>query len=264
MAATSSIEWTEMTWNPVTGCTKISQGCKHCYAERMAKRLNAMGSNRYRNRFAVTLHPDLLRLPLRWKQPRVIFVNSMSDLFHENVPKEYIHQVFETMVRCPQHTFQVLTKRSGRLRQLAAGLPWRHNIWMGVSVERTDMVHRIIDLASTPALVKFLSLEPLLRPLPDLPLGGIHWAIVGGESGPKARPMEEAWVQSIRHQCERARVRFFFKQWGGVRKDLTGRLLNGRTYDDMPLLVTHLSAAAFVDDSPISGATATRFKASVR
>lgn len=223
-----------MTWNPVTGCTKVSQGCKHCYAERMAKRLTAMGAVRYRNGFSVTLHPDLVDMPRGWRQPRVVFVNSMSDLFHDDVPLAYIQRVFATMRDCPHHTFQVLTKRSERLAELAQYLPWSRNIWMGVSVEDARVMQRVTHLQTVPASVRFLSLEPLIGPLDDLPLDGIHWAIVGGESGPKARPMRKAWVESIFRQCRVAHVRFFFKQWGGVRKDLTGRELNGRTYDEMP------------------------------
>lgn len=234
MATRSNIEWTEMTWNPVTGCTKISQGCKNCYAERMAKRLKAMGSERYRDGFRVTLHPDLLDLPRRWRNPRAVFVNSMSDLFHEGVPEQYIARVFETMRACPQHTFQVLTKRAARLRQLAARLPWPANVWMGVSVEDARVVERVSQLRAVPAAVRFLSLEPLIGPLNNLPLDGIDWVIVGGESGPRARPMKREWVTSILRQCRTAGVAFFFKQWGGVRKDLTGRELNGKVYDEMP------------------------------
>ena len=234
MATETKIEWTEMTWNPVTGCTKLSAGCKHCYAERMAKRLQAMGVERYQNGFKVTLHPDLLNVPLKWRQPRLIFVNSMSDLFHEAVPLEFIQSVFETMRRCPQHTFQILTKRSRRLSELSGSLHWAPNIWMGVSVEDSRVVHRISDLCTVPAHVRFLSCEPLIGPLNSLPLTGVHWVIVGGESGPKARPMHKEWVDSILEQCRNASVPFFFKQWGGTRKDLTGRELNGRTYDEMP------------------------------
>ena len=236
MATESKIEWTEMTWNPVTGCTKVSQGCKYCYAERLANRLQAMGNYRYRNGFEVTLHDDLVELPLRWKQPRLVFVNSMSDLFHEEVPLEFIQRVFNTMARSPQHTFQILTKRSQRLREVANFLPWMPNIWMGVSVEDSRVIGRIGDLQEVPAQVRFLSCEPLIGPIEDLPLQGVHWVIVGGESGPKARPMKVAWVESILSQCRQANVPFFFKQWGGVRKDLTGRELNGRTYDEMPIL----------------------------
>jgi protein gp37 len=235
MATTSSIEWTEMTWNPVTGCTKISQGCKNCYAERMTKRLTAMGSDRYRNGFRVTLHPDSLDTPRKWKQGRVVFVNSMSDLFHDDIPLPYIQRVFKTMQDCPHHTFQVLTKRSERLAELASRLPWPENVWMGVSVEDSRVIHRIADLQLVPAAVRFLSLEPLIGPLDDVPLDGIGWVIVGGESGPRARPMKKEWARSILRQCRAARVPFFFKQWGGVRKDLTGRTLNGKIYDEMPV-----------------------------
>jgi protein gp37 len=235
MATRSNIEWTEMTWNPVTGCTKISQGCKHCYAERMARRLKAMGAERYRNGFRVTLHPDALEVPRRWKQPRVVFVNSMSDLFHEEVPLGYVARVFAIMHDCPQHKFQVLTKRSERLAELGPQLPWPKNVWMGVSVEDARVLHRIGHLQSVPAAVRFLSLEPLLGPLDALPLEGIHWVIVGGESGPRARPIRKEWVDSILSQCRTAGVPFFFKQWGGVRKDLTGRELHGRTFNEMPL-----------------------------
>ena len=242
MATVSTIEWTEMTWNPVTGCRKITQGCKHCYAERMAKRLHAMGSERYVNGFEPTLHWDLLETPRKWKRSRTIFVNSMSDLFQEEVPLEFIQRAFATMVACPQHTFQILTKRSARLRALAPALPWPANIWMGVSVENARVVGRIVDLQAVPATVRFLSCEPLLGPLTELPLAGIHWVIVGGESGPKARPMRPQWVDSIHRQCEEDGVAFFFKQWGGKRKDLTGRQLHGRTYDEMPMAAVHIAA----------------------
>jgi protein gp37 len=235
MATKSTIEWTEMTWNPVTGCTKVSEGCRHCYAERMALRLRAMGNHRYTNGFEVTLHDDLVNLPRSLRQPRVIFVNSMSDLFHEDVPEEFIGRVFETMAACPQHTFQVLTKRSGRLREMAGWLPWPKNVWIGVSVENQRVLGRIDDLRQVPAAVRFLSCEPLLGPMEDLDLDGIAWVIVGGESGPGARPMKPEWVESILKQCRRAKVAFFFKQWGGTRKDLSGRELNGRTYDELPM-----------------------------
>jgi protein gp37 len=234
MASTSNIEWTEMTWNPVTGCVKVSQGCKHCYAERMAIRLKAMGSPRYRHAFSPTLHRDLIDLPRQWKKSRVIFVNSMSDLFQESIPEEFIRDVFETMNDCPQHTFQVLTKRSERLRELGGSLPWSPNIWMGVSVENEKVMCRVSDLLQVPAHVRFLSCEPLIGPLPVLPLQGIHWVIVGGESGAGARPMRREWVEGIHRQCALRKVPFFFKQWGGVRKDFTGRELHGRTYDEMP------------------------------
>ncbi len=234
MATKSNIEWTEMTWNPVTGCTKVSQGCKHCYAERMAKRLTAMGVDRYRNGFEVTLHPDLVDIPRSWRQPRIVFVNSMSDLFHDDIPLAYIQRVFATMRDCRHHTFQVLTKRAERLAEFAPHLPWPKNVWMGVSVESARVLNRVVALQIVPARVRFLSLEPLIGPLENLPLAGIHWVIVGGESGPKARPMREEWAVSLLHQCRTARVPFFFKQWGGVRKDLTGRELRGRIYDEMP------------------------------
>ena len=234
MAAKSSIEWTDMTWNPVTGCVKISKGCTHCYAERMAKRLTAMGSARYVNGFAPTLHDDLVDLPIRWKKPRTVFVNSMSDLFQEAVPDDFIRRVFATMEACPQHTFQILTKRSDRVAALGQTLPWPANVWMGASVENAKVLDRIDDLRAVPAQVRFLSCEPLIGPLGALDLTGIHWAIVGGESGPKARPMREEWAQDIREQCEDQGVAFFFKQWGGVRKEKYGRELNGRTYDAMP------------------------------
>lgn len=223
-----------MTWNPVTGCTKISSGCKHCYAERMAKRLRRMGNLRYRNGFSVTLHEDLIAAPTRWKSPRLVFVNSMSDLFHEAVPVEFIGRVFQTMNRCPQHQFQVLTKRAERLAELAERFNWTCNIWMGVSVENQDYAWRSELLRQVPARVRFLSVEPLLGPIERLPLKGIHWVIVGGESGPKARPMQKDWVESILRQCRKASVPFFFKQWGGVMKHLTGREFDGRTYDEMP------------------------------
>ncbi len=236
MATRSHIEWTEMTWNPVTGCSKVSVGCKYCYAERMAKRLKAMGVIRYNKGFAVTLQPDLLDTPLHWKEPRTVFVNSMSDLFHERVPLYYIQRVFNTIEKCPQHTFQILTKRSERLKEVARNLPWPSNVWMGVSVEDDQVVHRIDDLKLVPAKVKFLSCEPLIGSLDNLSLDGIDWVIVGGESGPHARPMKKEWVTSIFRQCRDADVPFFFKQWGGVRKDLTGRMLHGRTYDAMPMV----------------------------
>ncbi len=234
MAGPSSIEWTEASWNPVTGCDKISPGCKHCYAERLAKRLQAMGSPRYRNGFGITLHPDLINVPLTWRRPRQIFVNSMSDLFHEDIPIGFLVQVFSMMQQAHWHTFQVLTKRSGRLAELAGILPWPTNIWMGVSVETPKYFSRIRDLLLVPAAVRFLSLEPLLAPLPNVPLAGIDWVIVGGESGPGAREMKSEWVREIKASCEREEVAFFFKQWGGVRKKATGRILDGRQYDGMP------------------------------
>jgi protein gp37 len=232
--ATSAIEWTGSTWNPVTGCTKISPGCKHCYAERMAKRLQAMVQPNYARAFELALHPHALGLPLSWKKPQTIFVNSMSDLFLEGIPTEFISQVFEVMTRAHWHTFQVLTKRSKRLAELRRELPWSPNIWMGVSVENGDYAHRIDHLRSTGAAVKFLSMEPLLGPVSNIDLRGIDWVIVGGESGPGARPMKEEWVVEIKEQCLRAGVPFFFKQWGGVRKKRNGRELQGKTWDQMP------------------------------
>lgn len=234
MAQGSAIEWTDSTWNPVTGCTKVSPGCKHCYAERMAERLRAMGQANYVNGFNLTLQPHMLELPLKWKKPQTIFVNSMSDLFHKKVPLAYIHRVFDVMAQAHWHRFQVLTKRTDRLRELSSKLEWAPNIWMGVSVESESYRGRIDDLRSTDALVKFLSVEPLLGPLHNLNLDGIDWVIVGGESGPKARPMDPAWVTDVRDQCRDARVPFFFKQWGGKKKKKAGRTLEGRTWDEMP------------------------------
>jgi protein gp37 len=234
MADTSHIEWTDATWNPVTGCTKISPGCKHCYAERLAKRLRLMGQPNYRNGFRLTLQPQMLDLPLRWSSTRRIFVNSMSDLFHEDVPLEYVKRVFDVMSRAHWHQFQVLTKRADRLRELSRELPWPSNVWQGVSVESERYLDRVDDLRETAAAVKFLSLEPLLEALPNLDLRGIDWVIVGGESGPGARPIEKRWVVEIRKKCNRAGVAFFFKQWGGVQKGKTGRTLEGRTWDEMP------------------------------
>ena len=234
MPKATHIEWTNMTWNPVTGCTKVSQGCKNCYAERMAKRLKAMHSPRYVDGFKVTLHDDLVDLPKQWKQPRLIFVNSMSDLFHEDVPLEFIKRVFKTMGECPHHVFQVLTKRSARLLELAPYLTWHQNVWMGVSVEDDRVLERVDDLRKVDAAVRFLSCEPLIGSLATLDVSGIHWVIVGGESGPRSREMAPEWAREIRQICEESDVAFFFKQWGGVRKDLTGRALDGRTYDNMP------------------------------
>jgi protein gp37 len=234
MATNSHIEWTDATWNPVTGCTKISPGCKNCYAERLAKRLKAMGQANYRNGFRLTLQPQMLDLPLQWKMPKRIFVNSMSDLFHENVPTAYIKSVFEVMRLAHWHQYQILTKRSERARELTSVLNWEPQIWMGVSVETEEFTYRIDDLRKTGAHVKFLSLEPLLGPLRKLNLREIDWVIVGGESGPNARPVDPAWVTDLRDQCLKARVPFFFKQWGGVQKKRAGRRLDGRTWDEMP------------------------------
>jgi protein gp37 len=235
MAQKSSIEWTESTWNPLTGCTKISPGCKHCYAERMARRLKAMGQANYVNGFDLTLHEDVLELPLRWKKPQTIFVNSMSDMFHIDVPSEFILKAFDVMRRAQWHRFQVLTKRAERLEELNARLPWQENIWMGVSVESEEYLFRVDHLRRTSAATKFLSLEPLLGPLENLRLDGIDWVIVGGESGPGARPMRTEWVQAVRDHCARSGVPFFFKQWGGVWKKKSGRILDGQTWDDMPM-----------------------------
>ena len=232
--ATSKIEWTESTWNPLTGCTKISPGCKHCYAERMARRLQAMGLEKYRNGFKLTLHPDVLEEPLQWTKPQMIFVNSMSDLFHKDIPLEFIQQIFVVMRQAHWHTFQVLTKRAERLLELDSALVWPSNVWMGVSVENSDYIDRVHYLRQTHAQTKFLSCEPLLGALPNLPLKEIQWVIVGGESGPGARPIEREWVTDIRDQCLRASVPFFFKQWGGTRKKKAGRLLEGRTWDELP------------------------------
>ena len=234
MAGRSGIEWTESTWNPVTGCSKVSPGCKNCYAERMAVRLKAMGQPNYANGFEVTVHEHALSLPLKWAKPQTIFVNSMSDLFHEEVPQEFILTTFDIMRQAHWHRFQILTKRSERLSELDAILPWAPNIWMGVSVETDDYTFRIDHLRRTKAATKFLSLEPLLGPLPNLDLEGIDWVIVGGESGIRARPMDPGWVVEIRDQCQEAGVPFFFKQWGGVNKKRTGRLLDGRTWDETP------------------------------
>jgi protein gp37 len=234
MATKSIIEWTESTWNPITGCSKISPGCDFCYAERLAKRLNRIGVKRYSNSFNLTLHPDILSLPLQWKSPKVIFVNSMSDLFHENVPFEFIQQVFETMKQASWHTFQILTKRSKRLVKLAPLLEWPDNVWMGVSVESEKYQFRIDDLRKIPSAVRFLSIEPLIAPTSNLDLKTIDWVIVGGESGPGARPMNEEWVTQIKEECDKFKTPFFFKQWGGVRKKLFGRVLLGNTWDAMP------------------------------
>jgi protein gp37 len=232
----SKIEWTELTWNPITGCTKVSPGCRYCYAERMAKRLQAMGQHNYQNGFEVTIHPNLFGLPLLWKTPRLIFVNSMSDLFHEDVPEEIILSLFKVMRKAHWHTFQVLTKRAERLEQISKLIDWPENVWMGVSIESSEYKYRIDHLRNTGAKVKFLSLEPLLGPIPSINLSCIDWVIVGGESGPKSRPIQEDWAFDIRDQCLKAlNVAFFFKQWGGINKKKSGRLLDNRTWDDMPI-----------------------------
>lgn len=241
--AKSSIEWTESTWNPLTGCSKVSDGCKNCYAERMAKRLKAMGVDNYRNGFELTLHEHVLEYPLKWKTPQMIFVNSMSDLFHWDVPLDFIKRVFDTMNRADWHTYQVLTKRPKRLPNVDSQISWTDNIWMGTSIENQKVAWRAKYLRQCSAHVKFLSLEPLLGPIGDLDLTGLDWVIVGGESGPGARPMEEQWVLEIRDRCLEQEVPFFFKQWGGVHKKRNGRLLEGRTWDEMPALPQNRQAS---------------------
>ena len=237
MSLSTSIEWTDSTWNPVTGCTKVSSGCTNCYAERMALRLQAMGNPSYTNGFSVTLHEDALELPLKWKKPQTIFVNSMSDLFHEDIPLEFILHVFDIMRRADWHCFQILTKRSERLLELSPQLPWKSNIWMGVTVESNNYTYRIKHLKQTGAAVKFLSLEPLLSPIPNLQLNEIDWVIVGGESGPNARPMYKEWVIDIKNQCQIGKIPFFFKQWGGINKKKAGRELEGRIWSETPSLL---------------------------
>jgi len=234
MSAKSLIEWTESTWNPVTGCTKISDGCLNCYAERMSLRLKAMGQRHYVNGFNLTLHPDFIDKPLSWKKPQMIFVNSMSDLFHEAVPTSFIVQVFETMRKSHWHIFQVLTKRAERLAEISVHLTWPENIWMGVTVEDSAYFHRVDCLRSIPAQIKFISFEPLLGPVYDVNFKGIDWVIVGGESGPYARRMDTSWVSDIKDKCRVSSVPFFFKQWGGKNKKKAGRLLNGQVYNEMP------------------------------
>lgn len=243
MADRSTIEWTEATWNPTTGCDRVSAGCDNCYALALAKRLKAMGAAKYQADgdprtsgpgFDVTLHPDALTVPYRWKSPRVVFVNSMSDLFHARVPLPFVQRVFQVMADTPQHTYQVLTKRARRLRQVADKLEWPPNLWVGVSVETDKELPRVDDLRQVPAAVRFLSCEPLLGPLNGLNLDGIHWVIAGGESGPRHRPLEEEWVTAIRDTCQDTGVAFFFKQWGGRTPKAGGRTLAGRTWDQMP------------------------------
>jgi len=238
MAANSKIEWTDATWNPVRGCTKISPGCKHCYAERFAERFRGVQGHPFEQGFDLRLVPEKMNAPLRWKSPQRIFVNSMSDLFHDDVPLPYIQRVFAVMNQAGWHQYQVLTKRAERLEEVSSQLPWAPHIWMGVSVENKDYLWRIDHLRKTNAHIKFLSVEPLLGPLGKIALRGIDWVIVGGESGPGARPMEASWVTDIKDQCLRAGVAFFFKQWGGVQKKRHGRELEGRTWDEMPQLVT--------------------------
>lgn len=231
----TKIEWTESTWNPITGCTKISPGCQNCYAERMAIRLKAMGVANYKNGFQVCCHEHELLKPLSWKKPQTIFVNSMSDIFHKNVPFDFIQKIFEVMRQANWHIFQILTKRSDRLLQLDHKINWPSNVWMGVSVENQQWIKRIEDLRRTQAKIKFLSLEPLLGPLPNLNFHGIDWVIVGGESGPKSRPIKKDWVIDIKSQCQKANISFFFKQWGGTNKKKAGRILEGKTWDQLPM-----------------------------
>ncbi len=232
--ATSSIEWTELTWNPTTGCDKVSAGCKFCYAEIMSRRLKAMGVEKYKDGFKVREHEAALMIPYSWKKPAMVFVNSMSDLFHKDVSLEFIQKVFAVMNANPHLIFQVLTKRSERLAEIHPQLQWTQNIWMGVSVEDERVIHRIDDLRKAPAAVRFLSCEPLIGPLKKLKLKGIDWVIVGGESGANPRPMKEEWATSIRDQCEKHDVAFFFKQWGGRNKKAAGRVLDGEYYDEFP------------------------------
>ena len=229
-----NMEYTHVTWNPVTGCNHVSPGCDHCYAERMALRLRDMGVEKYRNGFAVTLHPDVLEQPTTWRRPRAIFINSMSDLFHETVPIEYVRRILDVVERCPQHVFQVLTKRSKKLVRAIDQLSWPCNLWVGVTVESAVYKHRIDDLRKVPSAVRWLSIEPLLGPLGELDLAGIGLAVVGGESGPGARPMREEWVQDILKQCRTQGTSFYFKQWGGVDKRATGRRLRGKLYEEWP------------------------------
>ncbi|KAB1108934.1 phage Gp37/Gp68 family protein [Micromonospora aurantiaca] len=243
MGDRSSIEWTQATWNPTTGCDRVSSGCDNCYAMTLAKRLKAMGQPRYQKDgdprtsgpgFGVTCHPDALKLPSTWRRPRLVFVNSMSDLFHAQVPADFVRQVFDVMTATPQHTYQILTKRSRRLRRMAPSLPWPPNVWVGVSVEDGEALYRVDDLRTVPAAVRFLSCEPLLGPLDNLSVEGIGWVIAGGESGPNARPMEPTWAIGVRDRCTEAGVPFFFKQWGGRTPKSGGRELDGQTWDEMP------------------------------
>lgn len=237
--STTTIEWTEATWNPVTGCSKVSPGCSNCYAERMAKRLQAMGQSNYRDGFAVRTHEHMLEVPVGWKKPRMVFVNSMGDLFHEEVPLTFVKSVFEVMERTPRHTYQLLTKRADHLVKIAPFLPWPKNVWMGVTVEDNKRLSRVEKLRIVPSAIRFLSIEPLLGPLPDLCLDAIDWVIVGGESGPGARVMQRDWVLDIRNVCVDNRVPFFFKQWGGLRKKSAGRELENRTWSQMPLATSY-------------------------
>ncbi len=243
MATKSGIEWTETTWNPVTGCTKISDGCENCYAERMAKRLKAMGNIRYKKGFQLNLHPDVLEKPLHWKKPRLIFVNSMSDLFHEEIPNEFIIKTFKVMEKASWHIYQILTKRTSRLAKISKILPWPKNIWQGVTIESEKYINRINDLRNTPAQTKFISFEPLIGEInsDNLDLSGIDWVIVGGESGPGARPMKKEWVLKIRNKCMSENIPFFFKQWGGFHRNSNGRTLEGRKWEEYPNAVNFLN-----------------------
>jgi protein gp37 len=234
MAQSSKIEWTEATWNPVTGCNKVSPGCAHCYAELFAERWRGVPGHPYEQGFDFKLWPHRLNQPLDWKRPKLIFVNSMSDLFHESIPFDFLVRVFETMVAAPQHTFQILTKREGRLAEVAPDLPWPENVWMGVSIENRKFIHRADALRAVPAEVRFISAEPLLGKLAGIDLTDIHWLIAGGESGPKHRPVKAEWLRDIRDKCEESSVPFFFKQWGGIRPKSGGRTLDGREWDEMP------------------------------
>ncbi len=256
MSDKSAIEWTEATWNPTTGCDRVSAGCDNCYALALAKRLKAMGNPKYQTDgdhrtsgpgFGVAVHPDALLIPHSWKRPRLVFVNSMSDLFHAKVPMEFIQQVFSVMKDTPRHTYQILTKRAHRLARIADQLDWPTNVWMGVSVESADHFDRIHDLARVPAAVRFLSCEPLLGPLPEIPLGGVDWVIAGGESGPNARPVDAHWIRQLRDDCVSSRTPFFFKQWGGIRAKSGGRELDGLTWDEMPSLLTDEQSPAGAD-----------------
>ncbi|MFL5894047.1 MAG: DUF5131 family protein [Thermoleophilaceae bacterium] len=238
MADRSAIEWTEATWNPVTGCTKVSPGCAHCYAETFAERWRGVPGHPYAQGFDLRLWPSRLDQPSRWRRPRMIFVNSMSDLFHENVPADFIRAVFDTMVRADHHTFQILTKRHERLCELAPDLPWPSNVWMGVSIENRRFVHRADYLRRVPAAIRFISAEPLLGPLEELHLDGIDWLIAGGESGPHHRHVHEEWIIDLRDRCQAEDVAFFFKQWGGPRPKSNGRVLEGRTWDELPTTST--------------------------
>jgi protein gp37 len=239
----SKIEWTESTWNPVSGCNKVSRGCDNCYAERMAKRLQAMGTKGYENGFEVTLHPHILEKPLRMKKSQIIFVNSMSDIFHDKIPDEYIIKIFETMNKAYWHTFQVLTKRPKRLEKIANKLKWTSNIWMGVTVEGNEYIDRVDYLRNCPANIKFLSIEPLIDSVNKLDYTGIDWVIVGGESGYGARVLEKRWVTEVKNRCLELNIPFFFKQWGGVNKKKAGRLLDEKIYDDMPKIFSNVLIA---------------------